>query len=32
VERRLLGPTPLVTAGRRGASVWSASASPGKPC
>ena len=29
---RLLGPSPLVAAGRRGASVWSASASPGKPC
>ena len=32
VERRLLGPTPLVAAGRRGASVRAASASRGKPC
>ena len=32
VERRLLGPAPLVTAGRRGASVRAASASRGKPC
>jgi hypothetical protein len=32
VERRLLGPTSLVTAGRRGASVGAASASRGEPC
>ena len=32
VERRLLGPTPLVTARRRGASVPAASAERGKPC
>jgi len=32
MERRLLGPTPLVAAGCRGASVRSASASRGKPC
>jgi len=32
VERRLLGPTPLVAAGRRGAAMRSASDSRGKPC
>jgi len=32
VERRLLGPTPLVTAGRRGASVRAEAGSRGKPC
>ena len=32
VERRLLGPTPLVAAGRRGAAMWPASDSPRKPC
>jgi hypothetical protein len=31
VERRLLGPTPLVAAGRRGAAMWAASDSRGKP-
>ena len=32
VERRLLGPTPLVTAERRGAAVLAEVASRGKPC
>jgi len=32
VEGRLLGPTSLVAAGRRGASMRAASASRGKPC
>ena len=32
VVRRLLGPTPLVAAGRRGAAMWPASDSPRKPC
>jgi hypothetical protein len=32
VERRLLGATPLVAAGRLGPSVRAASASRGKPC
>jgi hypothetical protein len=32
VERRLLGPTPLVTAGRRGGAMGTASDSRGKPC
>jgi len=32
VERRLLGPTPLVAAGRRGAAMGTTSDSRGKPC
>ncbi len=32
VEGRLLGPSPLVAAGRRGAAMWPASDSRGKPC
>ncbi len=32
VERRLLGATPLVAVGRRGAAMWPASDSRGNPC